>query len=102
LEFKTELIFLTRSSPLFPPTPGFSPLISEPFLCLTEKKSCGVEMGRKGLERAATKKWFSVSKCEVQYDAINLKMKIVVQLVKLFISDFSASSYLNPFSSYPP
>jgi hypothetical protein len=31
-----------------------------------------------------------------------MKIKTVVELVKLFILEFFASSYLNPFCSYPP
>jgi hypothetical protein len=53
-----------------------------------------VEFGgeKKRLERAETKNLFSIPKCEELYDAKNLKMKSSVELAKLIISDFSASS----------
>jgi hypothetical protein len=60
------------------------------------------EGGNGGGERAKKLIRFLIPKYEVQYDAKNLKMKTVVQLVKLFISEFFASSYLNSFCIYPP
>jgi hypothetical protein len=56
--------------------------------------------GRKRLERVETRKLFSIPKCEELYDAKNLKMKTSVELAKLIISEFFASSQLYPFFPY--
>jgi hypothetical protein len=76
-----------------PRTPGCRPLISARFLCLSEKTARGVEMGggKKGTHTGNKIKTIFNSQLTT-FNMMQLKMKTSLELAKLFISEFSASS----------
>jgi hypothetical protein len=97
-----QVIFLNwhKFTCFFIPHAVFSPTHKRAFpLFNREKGARGGNRGRKGQTRTKKLKLFSI------YDwqhFNNLKMNIFVQLMKLFISEFPMSSYLNLFCSYLP
>jgi hypothetical protein len=84
---KVSINYICAICPFLPPPPHFHPV--RLFLCWTEETRAyeGRQLGvggnggrRKGLDRAETKKVFSIPKCKIQYDAKIWKWRLLFSL----------------------